>query len=108
MYITGANGLTRFVVRHSPEAQRVLLAGSFTHWKLIPMTRRGDGSFSATVRLPAGAHEYKFIVNGMWCTDADNDMSVPNPHGSENSLALVLRVSPQDKPRRHPDGEWSA
>ncbi len=89
MYFTAADGLTRFVIQHGPGPHAVLLAGSFSHWRLIPMRRHQDGAFIATVRLPAGVHEYKFVVNGQWLIDPQNPEWCPNGIGSLNSVVKV-------------------
>jgi len=47
MYITLANGDTRFVIRPDPGVQRVVLTGSFNGWKPIFMRRHADGEWFA-------------------------------------------------------------
>jgi chromosome partitioning protein len=67
----------------------VRLAGSFNDWdaEALPLTRRnGSGLYSATLLLPAGRHEYKFIVNGEWRVDPQCPDTAPNAHGSRNSV----------------------
>jgi 1,4-alpha-glucan branching enzyme len=65
----------------------VLVAGSFSQWKPLPMKKQRDGGFAVTVPVPSGTHEYRFIVDGNWTTDPDNDSYVLNPYGSVNSVA---------------------
>ncbi len=71
----------------------VYLAGSFNDWdatdkKLID--KNGDGIFTATITLPPGIYEYKFVINGIWTLDPDPDRDwTQNGLGTLNS---VLRV----------------
>jgi 1,4-alpha-glucan branching enzyme len=68
----------------APDATSVLLVGDFTHWQKqgIPMRKDKDGTWSATVRLAAGRHTYRFIVDGEWRDDPECAVRAPNPFGS--------------------------
>jgi 1,4-alpha-glucan branching enzyme len=87
-----AQGGTCFWLKPGARAKRVELAGSFSAWQPTAMRRQRDGCFTTVVPLRHGTYEYKFIVDGDWCTDPDNPLAVPNPYGTENSLALVARM----------------
>ena len=71
----------------------VCIAGSFNDW--APDEKKlkdefGDGVYSATLTLPPGIYEYKFVVNGIWTLDPDPDRDwTQNGLGTLNS---VLRV----------------
>ncbi|MBQ8570599.1 MAG: glycogen-binding domain-containing protein [Kiritimatiellae bacterium] len=71
----------------------VYVAGSFNEWnptdkKLVD--KKGDGIFTATIILPPGIYEYKFVINGVWTLDPDPDRDwTQNGLGTLNS---VLRV----------------
>lgn len=70
----------------------VRLAGSFNNWdaEARPLTRKnGNGTYSATLLLPPGRHEYKFIVNGEWQCDPTCPQWAPNEHGTLNSVVEV-------------------
>jgi 1,4-alpha-glucan branching enzyme len=87
---TGKHAAT-FSVSASP-GSRVFLAGSFNKWDPTAkeMTdRKGDGVFTATLNLPPGEHQYKFVVDGTWCADPACKESVPNGHGTFNSVVRV-------------------
>ncbi|HTL54800.1 MAG TPA: glycogen-binding domain-containing protein [Candidatus Limnocylindrales bacterium] len=75
----------------APGALSVLLAGDFTHWQQapIPMQKGKDGLWSASVELPPGKHNYRFIVDGEWCDDPECTLRVPNPYGGENMVRQV-------------------
>ena len=81
------NGTIRFSYSSQDGARKVCLAGSFSQWQPVTMRKQKNGSFAVTVEVPAGTHEYRFIVDGRWTTDPDNESYVPNPYGSANSIA---------------------
>ncbi|MGH7530846.1 MAG: isoamylase early set domain-containing protein [Gemmatimonadales bacterium] len=62
----------RFVLV-APEARQVTVAGTFNQWdpQAAPLVRTGPaGTWTATLRLPAGEHEYAFVVDGVrWVPD---------------------------------------
>ncbi|MEI7835360.1 MAG: glycogen-binding domain-containing protein [Planctomycetota bacterium] len=91
MYDTLKNGRTQFIARPAGGVTKVEVAGAHTNWMPVAMKRRADGTYQATVKLPPGAHEYKFVVDGAWHTDPDNKLVVPNPFGTVNSLAMIPR-----------------
>ena len=70
----------------------VRVAGSFNNWDpearpLIPA--KGTGVYSIAILLPAGRHEYKFIVDGQWLGDPVCAETVPDGHGTMNSVVVV-------------------
>ena len=70
----------------------VRLAGSFNNWdaEAQSLTRKnGNGTYSATLLMAPGRHEYKFVVNGGWQVDPQCPDTVPNAHGSLNSVIEV-------------------
>ena len=76
----------------APEAKIVLLAGDFTDWqkKAITMQSGSGGTWTVTVKLPPGAHNYLFLVDGEWCPDPDCNLRVPNPYGGQNMVRQVV------------------
>lgn len=68
----------------------VSLAGDFTHWRPVPMTRHGD-HFKASIHLTPGEHQYKFIVDGEWVVDPTTHRSAPNGFGSANSVVHIAQ-----------------
>lgn len=73
------------------KGSNVFLAGSFNNWdpKAIALKHNGDGNYEATVSLPSGRHEYKFVINGSWQNDEQCKQRVPNSCGSLNSVVEV-------------------
>ncbi len=70
----------------------VYVAGSFNAWdpKKHPLKADDDGSYSAKILLRRGSHEYKFIVDDVWCVDPTCPDWTPNGMGSLNSVMTIL------------------
>ena len=69
---------------------QVYVAGSFNDWK--PEEMKYDekkGLFTKVKMLAPGQYEYKFVVNGEWVVDAENEDFVYNDQGSMNSLKVI-------------------
>jgi chromosome partitioning protein len=79
-----------FVLKGTPAAS-VAVAGSFNDWEpsRTPLNRSEDGKWKATVWLPSGRYEYRFVVDGQWINDPDARESVENTFGSTNSVLVV-------------------
>jgi 1,4-alpha-glucan branching enzyme len=57
---------------HAPQAKAVFVAGTFNDWKPDATALRNhppNGEWTATLSLPPGRHEYKFVVDGQWCCE---------------------------------------
>ena len=81
----------RFEVDAEPGCS-VYVAGTFNAWnprrkKLAESDR--PGNYAATMLLPRGRHEYKFVINGTWCVDPQCREWTPNDQGSLNSVLVV-------------------
>lgn len=72
-------------------AGSVFLAGSFNDWNSTadPLTKGGNGVWSIVKEMPAGKHEYKFVVDGAWFADPENPDTQADPYGGANSLVTV-------------------
>lgn len=80
----------RFVL-HAPEAQTVALAGTFNQWDsgATPLVRSEGGMWAATLVLPAGDHEYAFVVDGeRWVPDPAAP-GVDDGFGRRNSVLAL-------------------
>jgi len=68
----------------------VALTGDFNGWDKAgaPMVRQRDGTFRATIELPRGRTEYKFILdqNPKWEHDPVNPLSRADGYGGFNSI----------------------
>ena len=83
--------VVRFTLVH-PEAHHVALVGDFNGWSpsATPLaSATGDSVWAASVTLPAGRHEYAFIVDGeRWVSDP-YATTISDDFGTSSS---VLRV----------------
>lgn len=77
----------RFAVR-VPGAQKVEIAGSFTDWKPQPCQASGP-VWRRRFSLPAGRHEYRFVVDGRWVEDPGNPLKAADPFGGSNSVVEI-------------------
>ena len=75
------------------DAKEVVLMGDFNNWdpKTHPMKTDGNGLWDKTVMLPPGKYEYKFLIDGDWKEDPQNDQTCPNCFGTQNSILDLSR-----------------
>ena len=81
----------RFEVKAKPGSD-VFLSGSFNDWDKEAkrmIDKEGAGNYSATLFLPPGTHEYKFVINGVWQSDPRCPSWVANEHGTLNSVVMI-------------------
>jgi 1,4-alpha-glucan branching enzyme len=76
-------------------AETVAVAGDFNDWSpsANPLERGEDGSWSTTVRLPAGRHRFRYVIDGhRWENDWAADDYESNELGEDNSVKIVPDV----------------
>jgi hypothetical protein len=85
-------GVAQFVARF-PEAHSVAVVGSFNDWVpgATPLSDDDhDGVWDARVILPAGQHQYMFVVDGeRWVADPMAGRYVDDGFGRQNAILLV-------------------
>lgn len=75
---------------YSPASRSVAVAGDFNNWKPATLKKCKDGTWSAELKLPPGAHQYKIVFDGQyWETDKANPERISDGHGGENSIKRV-------------------
>jgi Glycogen recognition site of AMP-activated protein kinase len=95
-----AQGIAHFV-GHFPGARSVEVVGSFNDWSpgiLHLNDDNHDGVWRANAVLPAGQHEYMFVVDGeRWVPDPLAGRYVDDGFGAgqQNSLLIVRPVNAQ-------------
>ncbi|MBA4027896.1 MAG: hypothetical protein C0475_01910 [Planctomyces sp.] len=70
----------------------VSVAGSFNGWSADATPLRPDphtGVRQAFVAVPAGRHEYRLVIDGVWAADPFNPHQADNPFGDRNSVLDV-------------------
>lgn len=95
-----SEGVAQFV-GHFPGAHSVEVVGSFNDWSRGMLHLRDDdhdGIWHGNVVLPAGQHEYMFVVDGdRWVTDPLAGRFVDDGFGAgqENSVLIVRPAAAQ-------------
>lgn len=91
--MAGVSGKKRVEFRVVAEpGSEVYVAGSFNAWKAgdkVLSDRQGEGVYRRVVYLPAGRHEYKFIINDQWSVDPECPEWTMNNFGTLNSVRIV-------------------
>ncbi len=83
-----------FFLRKATSASEVLLAGSFTNWQQTPFPmQRTDSGWIVKVKLAPGKHWYKFVIDGDWVVDTDNDLKEPDGRGNVNSVYFKTNIT---------------
>lgn len=80
-----------FTVR-AESGKAVYLAGTFNNWDPAGkkmLEKKGDGVYSVAIKLVPGTYQYKFVIDGTWCADPENENSVKNDQGTFNSVVVV-------------------
>jgi len=74
------------------EGTTVYVAGTFNDWdpEQHELEPQEDGTYSASILLTRGSHEYKFIIDDVWCVDPACPDWTPNGMGSLNSVIHIL------------------
>ena len=76
----------------APEGASVFVAGTFNSWDATQKQLQYDALekvFTKTLLLGKGSHQYKFVVNGVWCIDPECPDWLRNEYGSLNSVIIV-------------------
>ena len=79
----------------APSAKKVYLVGDFNDWDLsrTPMAQSG-GVWTVVVPMPAGRHQYSYVVDGKsWSSDPNAPSAPDDGFGHTNSVKIVGRGS---------------
>jgi len=77
---------------NAPEAQAVYVAGSFNNWHIDKeslMKKLENGIWVKMLSLIEGDHRYKFVVDGQWVQDPNNEITEENDFGGKDSLISI-------------------
>ena len=83
----------------APEAEEVVIVGSFNRWDPKEGAMRNGlpgGVWKAELAVPAGTHQYVFLVDGEPRLPDGAEKRVPDGFGGENAVLVI---------DRHRDGE---
>jgi hypothetical protein len=74
--------------------EQVYLSGSFNNWSTLEYSMHlNDGIWRIDVKLDKGKNLYKFIVDGKWMIDAENEMVEEDWDGNMNSVYFNTNYS---------------
>jgi len=80
----------RFILEGFENASSVLLSGTFNDWSEDGYTMKKEGdNWVMDVYLAKGKTRYKFIVDGEWIRDPENDLYEKNQYDSYDSILWV-------------------
>jgi hypothetical protein len=81
------DSVVTFFLRNNKTAKKVLLSGSFNDWNPNGLLmNRTDSGWIAYVKLRPGKYWYKFIIDGNWTMDNDNQLKENDGQGNINSV----------------------
>ena len=74
------------------DAEAVVLMGDFNDWnpKKHPMQRDENGVWLKNLLLLPGKYEYKFMVDGRWQGDPQNEQICANRYGTYNNVVNLI------------------
>jgi len=73
----------------APNARDIYLVGDFNHWKMNDesrLSRLDGGQWEKRLGLNPGRYKYKFVVDGEWTLDAQNNEREQNSFGTFDSI----------------------
>jgi 1,4-alpha-glucan branching enzyme len=75
----------------SPDAKEVILMGDFNRWnpKVHPMKKNKNEVWEKMTFLFPGTYEYRFMVDGHWKNDPNNNQTRTNQFGTINNVIVV-------------------
>ena len=76
----------------APGAKQVVLMGNFNNWdpKMHPMKNNGKGVWEKKLKLNPSQYEYKFLIDGEWKEDPENEQVCANCFGTRNNVLNLL------------------
>lgn len=85
--VTVEGNQVKFLLPAYFDAEKVFLSGNFNDWSLSanPMKRTSRG-WETEVELDPGKHLYKFVVDGQWKLDRENEIREEDGYGNMNSV----------------------
>jgi chromosome partitioning protein len=78
---------------YDPAARDVQIAGDFSDWKPLsnqPVRQGKEGVWRVKLALTPGRYQYKYIVDGQWKIDPNNDDVITDEAGVRNSSLRVM------------------
>ncbi len=78
---------------NADKAAHVALVGDFNNWSQTshPMKKNKNGVWEISMQINLGRHEYKFLVDGHWQGDPQNEQICRNCFGTDNNILMVTQ-----------------
>jgi hypothetical protein len=73
----------------APTANDIYVVGNFNDWKPTEeyrLSRLGDGKWEKKLTLTPGRYKYKFLIDGQWVMDSQNNEREQNSFGTFDSV----------------------
>jgi len=73
----------------APQAKDIHVVGDFNNWKPTEesrLSRLEDGSWQKKLGLTPGRYKYKFVIDGEWVSDSQNNEREQNSFGTYDSV----------------------
>lgn len=73
----------------APSAREIYVVGDFNNWKIddgVRLARFDDGRWEKKMGLAPGRYKYKFVVDGEWVVDKQNEEREQNSFGTFDSI----------------------
>lgn len=87
------DSMVRFFLGDNNNAKQVMLAGSFNGFKPDALAmKKTDSGWFANVKLGPGKYWYKYIVDGNWRIDDNNQLRENDGRGNTNSVYYKTNV----------------
>lgn len=85
------DGAVTFVLNHFKDAKEIIISGSFNNWRTSEhyMERNAQGVWELTLPLQPGKYLYKFIVDGYWKHDPQNELKEQDGWNGHNSVLYI-------------------
>ncbi len=96
--VNGTSGKVVFQIKDE-SATSVCLMGTFNDWNDArhPMKKGKDGVWKTEISLPAGEHQFLYLVDRRTWRSDESAQKVVNTFGTENSLIKVPEKSKTKK-----------
>lgn len=91
---------TTFTYTPTEAIQSVSVRGSFNDWGEDALTKQADGTWSVTLDVAPGEHQYKYFVDGNWPSNMETDLNggpmdpdaesyVDDGFGGQNAVRMI-------------------
>jgi hypothetical protein len=77
-----------FFEKFAPGSSSVAVAGEFSGWETIALSRSEDGVWRSVVLVAPGTYQYRLVFDGSWEADPERE-TVEGPHGLNNLLVVT-------------------